>query len=432
MPYIESKWGRIGLELGEAQERYRRDKAFREDKAKAMAQAQQDLEASRELGDVQLQDLEKEEASQVTGGAPFDPERFQGAYTAEEQRVHERFARTRAVAQNLSPENRARWIEEERVRMQQGAIDRARQKVAEGVQDRYAHGGFNLLDETEPNPAIESRVQQLMEALDSDQIDPIAAAETEAKILEAVRTENQRRLERKRGTAMIEKRLQSAIDGGNPQLAKDYETLHAMWGTGELKADDLVDAMFEAEHGRKTARAAGPTPYDIRKEALRLWQQSPEGQFSKTPPTAAQLAPYIELLDPTPPEQPPTRGQVLTAANTGGAGGTEGDFQGRGQAPPSAPVAAGAPETQGPPLPPKKPGKPWKGLPKAEQTKLEKRLLSVAGRGATLKDLQRILGGIDIESLPKTLQTRLLEKVTASGHEKRVETVKSTMGMALP
>ena len=209
--------------------------------------------------------------------------------------------------------------------MQMAATTRARKKVAEGIQDRYQRGGFNLLDETETNPAIEARVEQLMQALDSDQVDPLKAAEVEAQILEGVRRENERRLERRRGTAIIEDRMAKAVGSGNRDVAQRLESIHAMWGTGELEMDDMVVRIFEAENGRKTERAAAPNPFEIRKEALRLWETYNPG----VPTTEEGLRPYLDMLSPPqagPQATPLTRQQVVAGVTANsGQRGTEAD-----------------------------------------------------------------------------------------------------------
>lgn len=391
-----------------------------------------DAQASLEIDQGDMGALEQEESAQQPGALP---EGAQGPYSSEEQRVHERFARVKAVAARLSPQNRQRWLEEERARMQQGALLRARKKVAEGVQDRFQHGGFNFLDETEPNPAIEARVEQLMQALDTDQIDPIKAAETEASILEAVRNENQRRLARRRGTQMIEKELTRAVDSGNPELASRLETLHAMWGTGELQADDLVDRMFEAQNGRKTARASAPNPFDVRKEAMRLWET-----YEKGPPTEDGLQRYMELLVPKETAMPGRREVVAAATAVPGARGTEPDPRNvtRGTSGSSSASPArrpGAPEPSSGELAAMKgsararsgratvakkaegglPPRPWPKLKPAEQKQAEKDLLAVAKKGGDMRAALAGIGISDPDSLPRALVTKLLAAVKATG-----------------
>lgn len=324
MPYVEGKWGRIGLEIGEAQGRYKREQAYQQDRARALAETQAELEVQKRRIDQQ----EPERAAEAEGGlAPG----AQGPVSVDEQRVHDRFAILRSVAGKLSPENVDRYLTEEKERMRAGAMTRARKKVAEGIQDRLAHGAFNFLDETEINPAIDARVEMLSQALDSEQTDPLKAAEAEASILEAVRKENESRLSRRRGTAMIEQKLAKAVDSGNTDLAGRYETLHAMWGTGELKPDDLVDKLFEAEYGRKTARAAGPTEFDLRKEAVRLWFEHEKGQ-----PTEEGLQRYMSMLQPGASGFPaPGKKAVVAAITSNGGARGQGAPEG-GAAPPQA------------------------------------------------------------------------------------------------
>lgn len=437
MPYVEGKWGRIGLELGEAQGRYQREKAYQAEKARAMAEAQQQLEAGSQADQMRISDLEGEAAAQAPGALPAGQE---GPFSVEEQRVHERFARIRKVAENMAPEHRERWIGEEQQRLKTAALTRARKKVAEGIQDRYQRGGFNLLDETEPNPAIDARVEQLMQGLDSDQIDPLKAAEVEAGILETVRKENERRLARKRGTAMIEQQLQKAVDSGNTDLAGRLETLHAMWGTGELEADDLVDKMFEAQYGRKTARASAPDAFAVRKEAMRLWEVYNPG----TPPTEEGLKQYIDMLRP-PEARPSTKAELegaLRDVGTAykGVAKAQGDLAGGAR-------GAGVPRETSPsqtftPRPQKterqeqaeakakrgkapnsgradavggRPPRPWAKLMPKERKQAETDLVAVATKGGDLRAALKGIGITDPDSLPDALKQKLLALVKKAG-----------------
>lgn len=406
-----------------------------------MASAQEELERERsertagnEAFGAELDFAEQDAAASAPGALQAGQE---GPYSTEEQRVHERFARIRSVASKMAPEHRERWLGEEQQRLKTAALTRARKKVAEGIQDRYQRGGFNLLDETEPNPAIDARVEQLMQALDSDQIDPIKAAEVEAEILGTVRTENERRLARKRGSAMIEQQLQKAVDSGNTGLASKLETLHAMWGTGELEADDLVDKMFEAQYGRKTARASAPDPFAIRKEALRLWETYNPG----VPPTEKGLKPYLEMLQPT--VMPtPTKKQVVAAAtsNGGGRSGAPSEPSGgatvasvpRGTSPGetltprpqvtereegakrarergAAPNSGRADAVGG------RPPRPWAKLMPRERKQAEKDLLAVATKGGDIRAALRGIGITEPDTLPDALKKKLLAAAKKAG-----------------
>jgi len=423
MPYIEGKWGRIGLELGEAQERYKRDKLYREDKARAMAQTQEDLEASREAGTEMLGQMEQEQAAEAPGA--LEPG-MQGPYSAQEQQVHDRFAIIKSIAGRMSPGNREQYLDEQREFLKTRALGRARKKVAEGVQDRFTRGGFNFLDETEPNEAIAGRVEQLMTLLDSDQVDPLKAAEMEGQILEVVRKENERRLEIQRGDAVIGDRLSKAVASGNRDAAQKLETVRAMWGTRELDFDDLTDRIFEAENGRKTARASQPNAYDVRKEAMRLVMSTGED------PTPENLQKYIDLLTPPEPRQSfaplqaltkpigystqfeqrgkkPSQGEVVRgvaqkAAEKGrvAAGGKPGAAPPKGKAPaaPAAKADTKKATTGGG-------GRSWKAVPAGEQKRAVSAIRKAMASGDDLAKLASRLK-IDLESLPEEVIKELV------------------------
>lgn len=399
MPYVQGQGFQMGLRLAEAQAQYEREQAYMADRVKAERQAQADSEAAG----LQLDRIQQDALAAAPGALPTGAA---GPVSPQVDAIQRQFARVRDVALRMSPENRGRFIEEQKAAMRERVVDQARQKVAEGLQDRVARGGFNFLDEKEPNPAIDARIQQLAQALDSKQIDPLQASELEAKILEAVRAENERRLEHRRGTAMVEQELKRAVDSGNVSLAADLESLSAAWGTRELKIDDLVDKVFEAKYGRKTARAAGPTEFDLRKEAVQLWTT-----YEKGPPTEEGLRRYMDLLSPPGRAGQPIGRQAVLDAVSGNAGGRGAEGL-TGAAPPTAPPQAASPalaEQQGPPEAGGLPPRPWSKLKPDERAAAEKEMLATAAKGGDLGKLLKAIGITDPDALPASLKKRLLQ-----------------------
>lgn len=315
--------------------------------------------------------------------------------------------------------------------MQRAALDRARQRVASDIQDRLQRGGYSFLDEEEPNEAVMARVEQLMQALDSDQIDPLKAAELDAKILDTVKLENERRLEIQRGDQMLEQRLTEARGSGNPALAQRIESIKAMWGTGQLKADDLIDHLFEATYGRKTERAGAANPFQVRKEAMRLWET-----YETTPPTEEGLQKYIELLSPAPPpEQEPTGLPEARQKGREAASSFARDraLQGR-QAAPQAGHGAQAPQGEGRRVPrqaglvgrkPSELQEPsaqpparasgsktgdggWGKLTPAKRKSLEQQLTKILSKpGDPKKSIRRVLSQHGLTAIPRSLLERL-------------------------
>lgn len=306
----------FGQGLGTAQEAYRTSRQRRaldleenartvEDRRKALADEQATAESDR----LQLEELKGRELKDLLDQGP--PE--QSAV----QRIQDHFAQVSNMVSRMQPQHREQRLLEERARLQEQAVDRARKQVGEGLQERLRRGAFTFVDENEPDAEVQSRIELLQHALDGKQADPLEVAKQEADLLGVVRKENQRRLGRQRVDANIDRQIGLARDMGNNPLAGQLDQIKAMWDTGELSADDVTDKLFELQTGRKTARAAGPTPFDVRKEALKLW-----GTYEEGPPTEEGLRKYVLMLTapdiaPLPVKQPaapaPTKDEAAAA-----------------------------------------------------------------------------------------------------------------------
>jgi hypothetical protein len=417
----------MGLRLGEAQDRHNREKAYQEDRARALLQAQADIQADDQL----LAAQQQREVAAVPGAVqpgfagPMQPE-----VESKQKEIVDRFAYVRDVAKRMSPQHRERYLLEQKAEFQKAATDKARKTIASGIQDRVAQGSYNFLDETEPNPEIDARLEAITTALDDPNSDPLKVADLDAELLKTVREHNKKLLARNRGTAMIDGQLQKAVDSGNSALASSLEELKAMWGTGELDADDLVDKLFEAQYGRKTARASGPTPYQVRQDAIKLWQAT---AMKPGLPSEEELAPYLEMVGGPPPAVPLKRADVIKNATGGGAPAptevdpgvakrqgekirvakTEREEQ-AGRAAKAQPKAAAAEQRpQG-----GRPPRPWAKLGPKERQQAEKDLLAVARKGGDLRAALFGLGILDPDSLPAAL----IRKLRQLGKESRQPT----------
>lgn len=402
---------RIGLAGNERRRQAKEDKK-RAEYEEALGQAQtQHLDAAQ----TEERQIGTEEAGGRIAGQPImlpgpagpvpvpDPrvaaQEGQGL-SAMERKLHQ----TRDIASRLSPQHREQFILEQRGRMQQEAMTKARRGVMDGIQDRLATGAYNFEGDTEASPEVESRLQTLVEGLEADRIDPLQAQQVEAQILDAVKKTSQKRLQKQRGNAMVDDELGRAIQAGNGTYSGDLELLKSAWNAGELDFDDLVDRMFEAKHGRKTARSSGPNAMDLREKAIDLAMKA-EGKVDE--PTVQR---YLQLLDPQqaqaptapvdPMEQIRSRSQQLdeTIAQA---------EQGRPQPAPGVP--RGTPEQQAPPqegqggLPDRK----WRQVGKQDRAKVQARLTQAMKGGEDLLKVARSLN-FDLESLPEKIEKALI------------------------
>lgn len=436
MAYVTGQGFEMGLRLGETYARQKKEKAYQEERARALAEAQAQDRA--QLEGVQLQIGNMKQAAGLPEVGPLTTEQTPQAMY---------FDRLSKVVAGMSPAHRERFVNEEQERQRGLAMERAQKKVAAGVAERRARGAYNFVDETEPNPEIDAKLDALTEALDSGQISPVAAAELEAKLLEAVRKENERRHLQKRGTALLEGEISKARASSNSVLSGQLETLAAAWGTQELDFDDLTDRLFEIQTGRQTARAAGPSLFEVKQEALKLWQAYEQG-----PPTEEGLQKYIRMLTqgPAPMDAEPFNPERGAAREMGGMFGAgkvpRGTAESSGQ--PAASPAKGKASGQKPQRKAAKtdpklqdayqrgaeqlaarqapakgkgdkapakgsqgglPPRPWAKLEKGEQQQATKDLEAAAARGADLRVVLRAIGITDPENLPGPLKKRLIE-----------------------
>ena len=310
MPYLRRGGGGYdrafdrGMRIGEHRRRVaqqeREERRFQEE----LARAQEQEAAAREAVDFRLGDMEDAEVERL-GDAPGPAQLAGGAGVSaavpnQGDMARQRFDRIRRIAARMSPEGAERFAAQEAAKMRQDAMQRASQRVMDNVQDRRSAGGYNLYGDSEVSEEIDNRLQQLVEGMQDGRIGPEEGMAIEQQIAESVMRTNQERLKRERGKKIVEAELGKAVQGGQAAQAESLEMLHALWSSGEMDYDDLEDRLFEIRTGRKTARAAGPTPYDVRQKAISLWNRAHEGEI----PTERDLREMEELVNPAPPPAP--------------------------------------------------------------------------------------------------------------------------------
>lgn len=471
MVYVAGRGFKLGLQLGQAREADKREADKRaaqydedrlraldehlQDRARMLAERERALQeqAQGEMNQLELGQTEQDAMQEAGGMPPGMAGPPSPAGLDSQARIQDYFARVGDVASRMKPENRPQYLLDAKERIKKQVTASARGQVAAGIQDRLAKGSFNFLDEPEPNEAIAQKVEMLLKALDDESVDPIKASELEAQVLEVVRKENERRLAQQRGTEAIDAEVASAKAAGNEGLAQDMETIRAMWGTGELKPDDVIDRIFEAKTGRKTARASAqagpkvPTPFEVRAAAIKLWQgMHPEATEL---PTEAELVDLEQLLVPPQPTPGPTSEDVVRAIT--GSVGSQATVG--GETTPGAPLAGGGAPGAGaagslassakdavppgismvgrklspaerrkfgrPTVPGGKPAasaqtaqaRPWAKLKPKERTDAETKLLAVAAEAGDLRAALAELG-IDPASVPPALRKRLIDAAT--------------------
>lgn len=320
--------------------------------------------------------------------------------------LEQRFQRIKEVGEKLDPKFRPQFYAEQREAMRQEAYRRARRRVIDQMQDRMATGAYVIEGDNEVSPQIESRVQALVEGLESDQIDPVQASQVETQILQMVQQAGQQRLLKERGNKAIDTELERARESADRQYAESLEFLKTGWNTGQLDYDDLVDRMFEAKHGRRTARAAGPTPQELRVQAIEL-ARDVEGVVNEE-----TVERFLRLL--VGPQQaagqaggPMSQAMFPPQVMAGGEAGHGWRFAEEvprgtsaaeaGQEPTNgAPQEGGGRGLQG-----------FKELPKTRRKAVEARLAEAMRKGEDIAAVARGLD-LDIESLPRDVEKRLI------------------------
>jgi len=205
-----------------------------------------------------------------------------------------RFLQISEFASKLPAEHRNRFLAEEGMRLEKAAKKRARMEVMDLTQDRVARGGFNFLDEKEMNPVIQEKLDFVAKLADGDEVDPMDLQASIEEIADIVRGENKERLKIQRGDKRLDDELGRALMGGSISQAEAIEDIKVLWGSRELDFEDLEDRLFEARTGRKTQRAAGPTPYELREQAVKLYLSQQTGGI----PTEEELQAIEGILAP--------------------------------------------------------------------------------------------------------------------------------------
>jgi len=199
--------------------------------------------------------------------------------------------RRQEVVRQMGPEAGRRYLQEEYQRDTEEKEQEGRNQMAEKLQDMLIDHAFDDFDGTtyQPNEARMGRVEMIMEGLQAGAISPGHAMQLLTPVMNEVARENERRTAKAR--ALDEVKDKAGKVPKNSELGKKYDKIlsHA----AVLEPDDIKDELFEAENGRKTARAANnPMVFlgDLMDRAMKAdpigMRTDPEGTISR----------YIEIV----------------------------------------------------------------------------------------------------------------------------------------